>query len=557
MGHAELSSKSVLEALLKTNRPPTDQETAIIRESMALINAKLKGVEAHISEMIAHIQELKAQVEQAETKLRCLREEEASILETLADHRRIFSPFRNLPDDVLLDIFAACVEGEIPTLSFHVTPLPYTLAQISRGIRRIVLATPSIWASINIRTDFSSIDEVSADIKPYSILAAKAIEWLERAGGMSLTVYMQDPSFPCLSLLDPERSDPSCILFDTLLLYSARWKHIQFESTCIVRTLSAPLLRISALMAADVPLLESISLRFQSGASAFRNSPLLLIPTLKRLELNTNWADVSNPHCVVVSEFTVSWAILTSITIHADSYFHVSSVGAIAMILRQTKCLVFCDIAVGPGQGESQGEISLPWLKVLRLAEGMFAVTPSGAASILDLINAPILATLILPEPSLKISVSKFLKRTPNVQELSLSHFRTEGALTDISELLRHCPSLSVLSLRAAPWPTAESSFDGNRFLRAFVDDDGAGVTCPHLQYFECAGKITFTLQTLRQFLQAKHRAGIPPPNCLSPWKRVAIDMSGISELETHQQMLDLVSQEQAMGLDIYAHVKD
>ena len=55
--------------MLKTNRPPTDEEKTNINESAANNNAKLKAVEAQISETIAHIQALKLQVEQVELRL--------------------------------------------------------------------------------------------------------------------------------------------------------------------------------------------------------------------------------------------------------------------------------------------------------------------------------------------------------------------------------------------------------------------------------------------------------------------------------------------------------
>ncbi|KJA19047.1 hypothetical protein HYPSUDRAFT_144267, partial [Hypholoma sublateritium FD-334 SS-4] len=113
---------------------------------MAPANAKLKGVEVQISEMMAHIQELKSQVEQAENKLQRLHEEEAAILESFADHRRVLSPFRNVPEDILREIcIQACVEGDIPALSYLGIPLPCVLAQICRGMRPIALTTPIIW----------------------------------------------------------------------------------------------------------------------------------------------------------------------------------------------------------------------------------------------------------------------------------------------------------------------------------------------------------------------------------------------------------------------------
>ena len=81
----------MLKTLLKTNRPPTDEEKAIIQQSMVPINANLKGVEEKISETVAHIEALKARVQRAEIKLQCLRQKEAAILETCKDHRRVLS----------------------------------------------------------------------------------------------------------------------------------------------------------------------------------------------------------------------------------------------------------------------------------------------------------------------------------------------------------------------------------------------------------------------------------------------------------------------------------
>ncbi|KJA19042.1 hypothetical protein HYPSUDRAFT_144224, partial [Hypholoma sublateritium FD-334 SS-4] len=109
-------------------------------------NAKLKDVEAQISEMMAHIRELKSQVKQAKTKLRRLRNEEAAIFESLADHRLVFSPFRNIPEDVLREIcIQAYLEGNMAELTFMGLPLPFRLAKICRGMRYIVLTTPIFW----------------------------------------------------------------------------------------------------------------------------------------------------------------------------------------------------------------------------------------------------------------------------------------------------------------------------------------------------------------------------------------------------------------------------
>ncbi|KJA19005.1 hypothetical protein HYPSUDRAFT_168622 [Hypholoma sublateritium FD-334 SS-4] len=541
MDQAALSSDSVLEMLLKTNRPPTDQETAVIRESMAPTNAKLKIVETQISDTVAHIQELKMQVEQAEIKLQRLREEEAAILETFADHRRVFSPFRNLPEDVLREICVACIEGNMPKLYYEGgTPSSYVLAQICSGLRNIALTTPRIWASMEVQMGGFYCYGHGAYHQAYSILAQKARKWFERAGSLALTIVIED--FTCRYTSSEGESDPSNILFDTLLSYSPRWKELQFNSSC--KAVCTPMLRIAALTAVHVPLLQSVSVRVghRFSTPVFRDGELLTIPSLKHVTLQT----------YTVQEFTVNWAVLTSIMLRGLSItrrFH--STSAIARILQQTKCLVSCDIAVCFDQSEEHhsDEIRLPFLKTLLLDEIPSETTSFGAPSILDLIIAPILEIFRIRRMCLDLSLSNFLERSPCIWELYLPYFKS---LLDMTRFLRRCPSLTVLCL----WPgTRWETHNADSFLRAFVEEDDAGVLCPRLQKFHFTGNIDFSLQTLRLFFERK-QGKIALPNIL-PWKRVRVCMiGGHKATETHRQILDLVSEKKAAGLDVEVTVE-
>lgn len=351
------------------------------------------------------------------------------------------------------------------------------------------------------------------------------------------------------------QSDPSSIFFDTLLSYSNRWRRFQFRS--MRRDVpSAPIIRIAALTAVDVPLLESISLDLHSGAYTFCNGTLLTAPTLKHLTLDIYWDDFPNP--TVVTDFTVNWATLTSVTLGGamfGQYGHLCSIDEVAQVLQRTRCLVFCDISVCPGSERTLAEINLPFLEILRVDEE-FGPPSSRAPSILDSINAPILSILKIRMTYLDTSLADFFKRSPDIQELTLFHLSSEESLAVVAELLHHCPSLSILSLQ--PWDsewTVKKLPDANSFLRAFVHDDGVGIACPRLQKFSFEGAIKFSLQTLHQFLDTKQH-GVAPLAALLPWKSVEIDMRWVDDSEIHQ-MLDLVSQKQAAGLDIHVHVKD
>ncbi|KJA25387.1 hypothetical protein HYPSUDRAFT_426556 [Hypholoma sublateritium FD-334 SS-4] len=532
-----LSSNSILDTLLKTNRPLTDQDKAMILESMAPTNAKLKVVEAQISEAMAHIEALKSQIEATEIKLQRLHEEKAAIWETSADHRRALnSPIRNLPEDVLREICATCVE-EGPTLAYGSTPLPYILSQISSGMRHIALTTPAVWASMTIDVNAFGYRRKLLDERAYLALARRASEWFERAGpgGLALMVYMEQ-----------DETVTSSILFQALLRYSTRWKEIQVYSSCLS---SKSMDRIAALTAADVPLLQSVSLRLVGDMPLLQNSIFLTIPTLKHIALHTDH----------VPKFTVNWAVLTSVTLHEKFRSHRSSQGEIARILQQTKCLVFCNIAVGPVSAQDYpGEIDLPFLETLFVYERHSGETSSGASSILDLITAPVLGIFHIRERFLDFSLSEFFKRSPNIWKLSLPYLNGDKSLMDMAGLLHHCSSLTVLSLRPCEWERGVSISNRNvdNFLRAFVEETGVGATCPRLQHFRFRGGTDFSLQTLRTFLENKE-GDIATQNSLLAWKSVVISLTGIKDKEIQKQMLDFVSQKKTAGLEIDAFTRE
>lgn len=66
-----------------------------------------------------------------------------------------------------------------------------------------------------------------------------------------------------------------------------------------------------------------------------------------------------------------------------------------------------------------------------------------------------------------------------------------------------------------------------------------------------------FSLQTLRQFLEVKQRGSATLNDALAPWKSVLIDLTSINKVKLYRQMLDLLSEKQAAGLDVRPYYKD
>ncbi len=335
--------------MLKTNRAATDEERAIIQESIAPATAELKSLKEQISDAVAHIQALKSQLEQTEIGLERLREKEAAILESTAHHRGVLSPFRDLPEDLLREICLALVEGDIPSLEFpHFrygrTLAPYLLMQICHGIRRIVLETPTIWVSIRFQIDSSC----RKDEQEFPTFLSRAKKWLQRAGGLALSISVDDLSYDSETDED-EKPNPANILIDFLLTYSTDWKSVHFSSSGNPTLVNC----IAALPTVNVPQLRSLSIQFQGhDNSIFSNSALLAVPTLEHLKLGTN--------SIHMSDFTVNWEILTSLTL--NWCYHSSR--DVSLVLQKTKCLTFCEISVDYDQdltfGIDSPEINLP-----------------------------------------------------------------------------------------------------------------------------------------------------------------------------------------------------
>ena len=320
---------------------------------------------------------------------------------------------------------------------------------------------------------------------------------------------------------------------ETLFSYSARWKKLQFISSCDY--LSIPILRIAALTAADVPMLDSVSLCFPNVTThtVFRGSKLLLIPTLRYVMLQ-----------YAFRTFTVNWAVLTSITLRSDTP------NEILQILQQTQCLELCDIITNHSKEHYAHHIDLPFLKTLIFTEETrnIYLLNDESHSMLEAITAPILEIFEDYSAFFDLSLSAFLARSPCISELAIPYFKQDISFTGMMESLRHCSSLTLLYLRGHD----NSIYDANQLLRAFVEEGNDGVICPRLQDFFLRGKCDFSLETLCTFLERK-QGDIAAPDVLQ-WNQVSIEMSGIYSVETCRQISDLVSQKKAAGLNVHVY---
>ena len=298
-------------------------------------------------------------------------------------------------------------------------------------MRHVALTTPNIWAAITVSVSMTQFPFHSFESyeESYAILAARAIEWLERAGVLPLTVIIQDDdsTYEALKHSDPH---PTYLLFDALLSYSPRWKEFQF--TTRGPTPPKPLIRMMALTAADVPMLQSISLCLNNLTlnPVLKNRELLTIPTLRHVKLESQ-----------VRFLTVNWAVLTSVALRGNN-----TENQIGIILQQTKFLEFCDVVLYGSDEHYTHPINLPFLKSLIISHKTGNRQGPSAHSILETITAPILEVFENTIEFIDLSLLTFLKRSPCIRKLSLLCFDTDETLMEKIEYLHHCPSFTTMS---------------------------------------------------------------------------------------------------------------
>ena len=221
--HASLSHPPHLVGFTITNEPPPTVAIQEVKELLAKSNQEL--LEAH-----AEILRLK---------------EKAGCLQQLIDsYRAILSPFRNLPQDILREIFYHCLPIHRNSI-MSATDAPVVLTRVCSLWRSIALATPRIWAKIHIPIPghpassfrYPSFLQGSALARRQQIfsklmqLRCQVVkEWLGRSGSCPLSISLSYPTHYVPSNLlehdvDDGLTDP---LIQILLSFASRWSDIHF-----------------------------------------------------------------------------------------------------------------------------------------------------------------------------------------------------------------------------------------------------------------------------------------------------------------------------------------
>ncbi|KAJ7015960.1 hypothetical protein C8F04DRAFT_1168253 [Mycena alexandri] len=169
---------------LVTNYAPSDSE---IQE----IHSFLEGP-------LTELALLNTQIEAAQAILDRLSAQREALTDQIDAHKALLSPMRRLPQDILQDIFIACLPTTHNAL-IHPRHAPLLLSLVCQRWRWVAHSTPKLWSSFHIPS-LSGSDGSELD-RPMDVLAtstsafADMVEaWLDRSRTCPLSISFGNPS---------------------------------------------------------------------------------------------------------------------------------------------------------------------------------------------------------------------------------------------------------------------------------------------------------------------------------------------------------------------------
>ena len=115
-----------------------DERTHTIHKGLERPETNLQAINNNITEL--------------QLRLNFLLSQKRLLTGEISPHRAFISPFCRLPNDVLREIFLACLPTEHnPTLDVQHAPL--LLTRITSHTRQVAPSTPRLWAAIHVPLD--------------------------------------------------------------------------------------------------------------------------------------------------------------------------------------------------------------------------------------------------------------------------------------------------------------------------------------------------------------------------------------------------------------------
>ncbi|KAK0466635.1 hypothetical protein IW261DRAFT_1683578 [Armillaria novae-zelandiae] len=184
--------------LLQTNASPTPIE--------------MQSLQATLSETPNRIAELDSLIDSTTSLLRYLTNDRNQALENQANAKKILSPCRRLPNELLTNIFIRCSLRDRYSSPLNPRALHWTLSHVCRKWREVAIGTAEIWSHIHLNFVYDPFLNGSRIHEAAFMLGVV----LDRARPHDLDVF--------ISLKDDISTHPVCVVLFPTVRY---WKSLQ------------------------------------------------------------------------------------------------------------------------------------------------------------------------------------------------------------------------------------------------------------------------------------------------------------------------------------------
>lgn len=426
-----------------TNYVPTDAEIERIRAHLIPHENELARLESLIDDLIIQRNQIRDYIE---------------------PHRALISHPRRLPQDVVEQIFLACLPTHNAIMSAAEPPL--LLGRLCSAWRCIAFGMPRLWASLHIPVVFLAESEQRK---------VAMVEWLERSAPLALTLSVE-----CSDDLSSWDTADVPIL-DSLAGFSTRWRTIHISKMTTEQFLSQ-------LAAVEAPLLANIGIAFRYDLDE-DHGPQVLSSNLFRG--NSASIAISGPALASLAPTTpFTWDHLTHLTLWpftSGPMWHLTAESAYQLLTgcAQLKSLkVALDAQWPPPVNEP---LLLPCLESLVILD----LDRGALSNFVDHLLMPRLGhfqlTHNIAAAAIQMSSVTYLahlgERSPLISDLGLSLIDfTRPALVATLQLFPHVVKLTIAAYPMPDHPDAGPGLDAANLLAVLTPSASTPHPCPTLE---------------------------------------------------------------------------
>ncbi|KAJ2935515.1 hypothetical protein H1R20_g1578, partial [Candolleomyces eurysporus] len=288
----------------------------------------LKDLDEYLAGPARDLQKMDAEIDEITHRLSALYSERATLTARVKEHQGVCSLIRQLPDDILGEIFIRCLPSDrFPGLRFADAPL--LLTTICRRWRDVAILTPQIWANINVT--------LSPDEEEMERQLEDTRRFISRAGSLLLSLSVFESGSGGSTDSEVKEMSP---FFQYILSLLPRTRLLHWK----VSWGEGPEHFLRGLQAEAFSQLEEVRINW-SWLSDRKEvdgiAPFLLGPKLRTVGLSGGKLGIALP-----SALPSQWEQLTSLTIRNEYYDSVPNIQALTHLLQQCPNLRTCSVSL-------------------------------------------------------------------------------------------------------------------------------------------------------------------------------------------------------------------